>query len=333
VTPDDSPLQPERKGRLRKRFNWRVRGGIAAALFVTGVAVLAEDWWRERARLEATLQRNSAATRSKEDVDSHALRIERTYGIRIGYEDPADFWTPPYKPEDGRAPWLKMTRADPRNVAISLNGIEAALEQYPRGFVAKLIKAVFICGELRMQGEYAAGTVGPAWVIIAARSEYGPQGLHDLAFVTLHHELSSLVLRVDPLTWSKWVQFAPVGRQYAEQPGEALRAGRLPDPPLDTGFLNAYGATNLENDFNMYAEEMFSNPGEVIRLARKYSLIRRKLNLVMETYATIDPEFRNIFRKRGLEGEISVGSPRDRMNSRSSSDSRNLERSRIRRGY
>jgi hypothetical protein len=291
--PNDSPVQPEQTARVRKRVNWRVRGGIAAALFVIGVALLGQDWWRERAHLDT-------AASSAESVAAHALRIERTYGVRIGYGDPADFWTPPYKPEDGRAPWLEMTRADPRNAAISLNGIEAALRQYPRGFVAKLIKAVFICGDLRMQGEYAAGAAGPAWIIIAARSVHEPEDLRDLAFVTLHHELSSLVLRVDPLTWSKWVQFAPVGRQYAEQPGDALRAGQLADPPLDTGFLNAYGATNLENDFNMYAEEMFSNPDEVIRVAREYPLIRRKLNFVMETYAAIDPAFRDIFRMRGL---------------------------------
>src|SRR5690242_100082 len=57
------------------------------------------------------------------------------------------------------------------------------------------------------------------------------------------------------------------------------------------------------------------------------------VDLVMETYVAIDPEFRELFRKRGLADETSVSSPRDRIISRSSSDSRNLERSRIRHGY
>ena len=295
MTASDSPPQ-------RKRVNWRVRGGIAAVLFVAGAAILAQDWWAHRASHDASPHEATPAN-SQETVEAHAQRLESTYGIRVRYGNPADFWAPPYQAEDvTAAPWLEIQPADPRNVAITLNGVEAALQQYPPGFVAKLIKAVFICGALRMQGEYAAGTAGAAWIIMASRAEYGAESLRELGFVTLHHELSSFVLRADVGTWSKWVKFGPADWHYAEEPGSALRGANEPDPPLETGFLNAYGATNLENDFNIYAEEMFRHPEVVARLAQTYPLIRRKLDFVMETYAAIDPEFKTIFHKMGLTG-------------------------------
>ena len=268
-------------------------------MLVAGIALLAKDWWDHRVNLDASVHRDIPAF-SQESLEAHAMRLERTYGIHIGYGNPADFWVPPFKPEDATAPWIHMTAAEPRDVAISLNGIEAALQQYPPGFVAKLIKAVFIGGELRMQGELASGTAGAAWVIISARSDYGPEGLRDVGFLALHHELSSFVLRADPRTWPKWAEFAPSGWHYVEEPGGALRGAKAADPPLVTGFLDAYGATNLENDFNVYAEDMFGNPDKVARLARQYPLIRRKRDFVMETYAAIDPEFRSRFRKMGL---------------------------------
>jgi hypothetical protein len=268
-------------------------------MLVAGIALLAKDWWDHRANLDASLHPDIAAF-SQESVEAHAMRLERTYGIHIGYGNPADFWMPPFKPEDATAPWIHITSAEPRDVAISLNGIEAALQQYPPGFVAKLIKAVFVGGELRMQGELASGTAGAAWVIISARPDYGPDGLRDVGFLGLHHELSSFVLRADPETLAKWAEFAPSGWQYAEEPGGALRRAKTADPPLVTGFLDAYGATNLENDFNVYVEDMFSNPDNLARLARQYPLIRRKLDFVMETYAAIDPELRSRFRKMRL---------------------------------
>ena len=151
-----------------------------------------------------------------------------------------------------------------------------------------------------MQGEWAGGTIGADWLLVAARAELGPEAIRDLSLLVLHHELSSIVLRVDPLTWSKWKKFAPPSWDYAEEPGSALRGAHKPKPSLDTGFLNAYGATNLENDFNIYAEEMFWNPGGLTALAKEHPLIRRKLEFVMDTYIAIDPSFKEIFRKSGL---------------------------------
>jgi hypothetical protein len=266
------------------RVNWRSRGAIAAAFLIAGIAVLAWGWRIDR-----------------ESVSDHAHRIEQAHGIKVGYGAPADFWTPPYKPEDATAPGVSMQPAAIENVAIALKGVEAALAEYPPGFVAHLIRAVFICGELRMGGMEAGGTAGPAWIILAAPSDLGAEGIRFASLVGIHHELSSFVLRVDPATRARWREFAPPDWNFVEDAGGALRGANASDPSMETGFLSAYGATTLENDFNVYAEKMFTEPDNLRRLARQHALIRRKLEFVRATYVAIDPRLADRFRELGLD--------------------------------
>jgi hypothetical protein len=238
---------------------------------------------------------------ARANLKAQTPRIEQSHAIRVGYGNPADFWAPPYLAEDAAAPGLAMEPAGLRDASFVLNGIEAALQQYPPGFVSKLIKAVFICGELRLEDEIAGGTYHYAWVIISAPSG-GGAGLRELGFEAFHHELSSFVLSAEVGTRQHWAEFAPAGWQFADSARDQLRRATSPDPPLDTGFLNAYGATSIENDFNMYAELMFGFPDHVACLAQKYPLIRRKLDFVMQTYVALDPAFTERFRKLGLAG-------------------------------
>jgi hypothetical protein len=282
VTPGDPPqLSTRRRGR---RVDWRVRGAIAAALLIAGIAVLGWPWHTAR-----------------QSVRDHAQRIEQAHGVKIGYGDPADFWTPPYKPEDATAPGVTMRPAAPENVAIALDGVEAALAQYPHGFVANLIRAVFVCGELRMGGVEAGGTAGPLWIILAAPPDLGVEGVRAASVLGIHHELSSFVLRVNPATRVQWQELAPEGWSFVEDAGGALGRANAPAPAPETGFLSAYGATNLENDFNVYAEKMFTEPDSMARLARQHPLIRRKLDFVRATYVAVDPRFTELFRRLGLD--------------------------------
>jgi hypothetical protein len=294
VTPGgDSPELPP-VSRPGRRVDWRVRGTIAAAFLVAGIAMLAWQWHSDRASLSQNVSRN---------VQEQAHRIEQAHGIRIGYGSPADFWTPPFKAEDATAPGVELKPAALENVAIALDGIEAGLNQYPPRFVARLIHAIFICGELRMGGVEAGGTAGPAWIIVAAPSDLGAEGIRTGSLLDVHHELSSFVLRVNPLTRVQWSEFAPADWDFVAEAGGALRRAGASAPSPDTGFLSAYGATNLENDFNVYAEKMFTEPDSLARLAQAYPLIRRKLDFVRATYVAIDPAFAERFQRLGLDGD------------------------------
>jgi hypothetical protein len=138
------------------------------------------------------------------------------------------------------------------------------------------------------------------WIILSATSDLGPERIRLASVLGVHHELSSFVLRVDPATRVQGSEFAPLDWHFVEEAGGALRRADDPDPAPETGFLSAYGATNLENDFNDYAEKMFTEPDKLARLAARTPLIRRKLEFVRAAYVAIDSRLEDRFHELGL---------------------------------
>jgi hypothetical protein len=239
--------------------------------------------------------------KNRETPEQQAQRLTKTYGIRVEFGDPSTFYTPPYGPSDAKEPGFEPEPADPELAAVAMEGIEAALTKYPPGFVDKLIDAVFICGKLRMDGALAGGSAGPAWLVLSAPDDLTREHVRTLAEFTFHHELSSHVLRKDPTTIERWTAFAPPDAQFVKGVRETLARDGLTAPDPSTGFLSAYGSTNPENDFNTYAEEIFADAERLKLIARDQSLIKRKLQFVLDIYEHIDPRFHKYFIETGFE--------------------------------
>jgi hypothetical protein len=242
------------------------------------------------------------AGRKDETPAERAQRLSAAHGVTIGIGSPDTFFVPPYGPSDARVSDVEAQPVDRESAAIALEGIERALAQYPAGFVAGLIKAVFVAGELRAGGAEPGGTVGPAWIILAAPKDLGRKGIFATSYIGFHHELSSFALEKEPSTLPEWKRFAPAGWKFEEMDARTIIArGHDDDPDLATGFLSAYGGTNPENDFNVYAEKIFTEPATVARLAREHPLVRRKLEFVMAVYVRIDPRMAAVFRELGVQ--------------------------------
>jgi hypothetical protein len=239
------------------------------------------------------------AGRKDETPAERAQRLSAAHGITIGIGSPDTFFVVPNGPSDARVSDVEARPVDRESAAIALEGIERALAQYPAGFVAGLIKAVFVAGELRVGVVKAGGTYGPAWIILAAPKRLGREGIFATSYIGVHHELSSLALQREPSTLPEWERFAPAAWNFETAPDIAREQGK--DPDLATGFLSAYGGTNPENDFNVYAEKIFTEPATVARLAREHPLIRRKLEFVMAVYLRIDPRMAAVFRELGVQ--------------------------------
>ncbi|MEY4580088.1 MAG: hypothetical protein RL701_4791 [Pseudomonadota bacterium] len=238
--------------------------------------------------------------RLPEAAEKHAARLSRDHGITISYGDPSAFYTAPFGPEEATASGYEPHAARASDAAYMLDGVDAALQQYPRGFVATLIRAIFICGELRMGGVRAGGTAGPAWIVLAAAPDRNAASLRETGYLGVHHELSSLVLYHTPSTNTDWLALESKDANFVLEAGAALARGDDSNPDPATGFLSAYGATNPENDFNTYAEKMFSEPDNLARLAEKYEVVRRKLAAVRDAYVAIDPRMDDTFRALGI---------------------------------
>jgi hypothetical protein len=234
------------------------------------------------------------------DPAERARRVGDASGIMVAYGDPLTFFVPPYLPKDAKVPQVEMRAAAPSAVWFALDGIEPSLAQYPPGFVAGLIRAIFICGEMWIEGERAGGTYGPAWLLLSAPLDIGRARITLTNRRLVHHELSSLVYYRGGNA-QIWQETIPSDWAFRESAAAQLRDRGSP-PPVETGFLNAYGATSTENDFNIYAEKMMTEMNTVMQLAQRVPVIARKAALLRQIYVAIDPRMDDVFSALGMTG-------------------------------
>jgi len=233
-------------------------------------------------------------------VRERAKRIEEHAGIVIGLGAPDTFFVPPYTAVDARLTNLKATAVTIDAVAPALDGIEEALRVYPSGFFSEHCEAIFLCGTLTVDGAEVGGTWKKSWIVLSASKNYGSKGAYWISLYGVHHEFSSLIWTRFPEMQELWKALLPAGWVPARGSAALLSASDdLAPNPVD-GFLSGYGATNPENDFNVYAETVFLNPSHVATQAEKHPVVAKKLALLMEAYIQLDKRFEGVFDRMKL---------------------------------
>jgi hypothetical protein len=234
------------------------------------------------------------------DPAERMRRLGLAQGILVAAGDPRDFHRPPFGPQDALPPGVAVEPAEPAAIGPALDGLEASMAQYPPDFMARLVSAVFIGGAMTIEGEAAGGTYGPAWILLSAPLRIGAGAIRETCRLGLHHELSSFVYaRGD--TARRWRATLPDNWDFAPSAAVQLRRDRGLPPP-ESGFLDAYGATSPENDFNVYAEKVMTDAPAVLRLAARLPLVARKVALLRQSYGAIDPRMDAVFQSFGIAG-------------------------------
>ncbi len=234
-------------------------------------------------------------------IRQRAELIGATYGIRIGYGAPDQFYTPPFSVKDARIVGGVATPVDINALPPALDGIERSLRVYPPGFFQRFCKAIFLSGSLILDGGEAGGTYGRAWIILVATKKVGDGGIFETALLGVHHEFSSLIWNHVPMLPARWAALLPAGWTATQSNAQALKASDEGlTNPVD-GFLSSYGATTTENDFNVYAETVFTNSKRVATLAHDYPIVARKTALLMSAYTQLDDRMFGVFQRLGLD--------------------------------
>ncbi|MEL0606086.1 hypothetical protein [Pseudoalteromonas undina] len=232
----------------------------------------------------------------QESETEQSNRLAKTYQLDIRAGDTRLFFPEQFLGVGGNPPTLEMQSTSLKDSSESLDGIETALEVYPKGFVSKFINAIYISGPMLMEGAEAGGTYSRNSIILSNISDKnGTNFNYENSLRGVHHELSSLIYLRSPFVNIAWQGLLPESWSPASSNYEALTQDRNMGPDYKNGFLSTYGKTNIENDFNIYAEFAFAEPEKLRGLAAKYPTIAKKLSLFITAYTQVFPEYQQGF--------------------------------------
>lgn len=238
---------------------------------------------------------------SFESPDDQVKRLSELYSINITTAPPPALSLENDTAPNTQQPLLEFFPASFEEAEETLDGIEEALSIYPLGFIASMIDSIFITGQILIEGAEAGATFGPKWIAISNTPEWnGTKANFENGRYAVHHELSSLVLSKKPMFRMNWRSLMPTDWVPASSETEALNTP-MGEPSYGQGFLSEYAKTSVGNDFNVYAEYVFGNPAQLIRLADTHKAIAKKVGLFLSIYAGTDSRFEDYFVKTGLD--------------------------------
>lgn len=166
--------------------------------------------------------------------------------------------------------------------------IKYAINKYPANFLFKEnVKNVHLVGNLSCFGVNYDGTNSRDSLFIGITKNNEVEK-------TFHHELSSILLRNNPgdIDQYKWNSLS---RGQNSSSSDAIKDGlssvQLNPSLFEKGFLTSYSMSNPENDFNMYAENIFSGGKQFWDIVDKNLKVAEKTKIVVDFYEKLSPVF------------------------------------------
>ena len=234
---------------------------------------------------------------SEPEVDSFITVLHGRYGVLISYQ-----------PVDGLLPavWQQSPysgRVEPvvrRDLMRLLKVLDNDFGLYPRNVLASNLDEIRVVRSLELFGVQYAGTTFGNSIVMTADSIAEGYDEQQLALI-FHHEFSSILMRDYGFDTAAWVAVNVVPLPYANSPDKVLAAIEgdaeiVGSPELyRRGLLANYGLASPEDDANLYAELIFTDPAKMRELASQYVPVRRKYEFLRDFYLEIDPNFNVVF--------------------------------------
>lgn len=182
--------------------------------------------------------------------------------------------------------------------------LQKALAKYPVHVLKEYLKRIYALNSLNFYGVPFGGTysMSKKTVYITDDSVLKENDLFIESF--FHHEFSSILFRKHPCYLNKkaWQFSNPRDFHYGKGGVEAIRSGNSSmgfDSILnEKGFLNKYSQSSLEEDMNVFSQNLFSGGKAFWTIVDRYDKIKAKAALIIGFYHKIDPAFtEEYFRK------------------------------------
>jgi len=178
--------------------------------------------------------------------------------------------------------------ADKNEIDIFTPYLKKFIQTYDKEFIKDKIKSIMFFKNLKYL-ESVVGGMSDGDDIWVNRKEGTEEKLNIYYLSVLHHEFSSNVYKRIPMikrtVWSK-INFAYEYTIYYLKKclNNSYFANSTTVELLKNGFLRNYSLTNDENDFNVYAETLFTEPEKLKKLKATHPNVKIKLEKLKEFY-------------------------------------------------
>jgi hypothetical protein len=193
------------------------------------------------------------------------------------------------------------------DISRSLMIIKKALKKYPVDVLKSNLRKVYILYDIKF---YNVGYGGTYWEDNVYITNQGISNGYDDIFIEqlFHAEFSSILYLNYKQYFDKkaWKAANAPDVEYGNGGYDAIKSGvdseDFDEVINNQGFLTQYGMSDMENDFNSFAKNIFSSDPGFWELFSKYKRLNKKLNLIIKFYYSIDPQFTiEYFRKISKE--------------------------------
>jgi hypothetical protein len=243
---------------------------------------------------------------------------EQAFGTRISFASdvrifPIDWRDPETRPVAAALPkeWRQP----------ALEEVKAALSLYPIGLLRKHLAKVYLVSTLSFYDiEYGSVSDAAGKAVYLVYAPWAPEFTSE----SFHHEFSSVLIYQSPPKFRGNWAILNTDSYIDQEPDESrltddADANREFDPELfPEGFLNLYATSSAEEDFNTYAEALFSGNAQLWEAVEKHTKVKEKAMMAIAYYRSLDPKFSESF-FRGL-----VQTPDDGIEDRSSVAGENI---------
>ncbi|PLW95164.1 MAG: hypothetical protein C0592_00735 [Marinilabiliales bacterium] len=170
--------------------------------------------------------------------------------------------------------------------------IISCLQKYPAAMLRNDLEIVYVVKTLEFYGAGYGGTNSNTDVYLTNK---GLSRGYDNAYIerVFHAEFSSILLRKyeDYFDEEAWLACNDPEFEYGDGGVAALKSNKSSedfDEELNKmGFINQYATSDMENDFNSFAKNMFLPRESFLELVKTYPGIKKKSELLIEFYGKI----------------------------------------------
>lgn len=174
--------------------------------------------------------------------------------------------------------------------------LNLAIAKYPEDVLFVYLRKVYVLQSLSFFGVPYGGT-NAREIIYIMYDNSNPERTSQFVEDIFHHEFSSILYRKFKERFDKnaWYSANPAGFQYRGGSVEAIKKGEasmeFDYTLLPNGFLNEYSQSAVEEDINVYAQNLFSGGEKFWSIVDTFPKVREKVTLMIGFYHQIDPQF------------------------------------------